>query len=428
MNKDPLILERLPNGNIVVYDPARVPGSGAVISLAGVTPTGIGMNLGFAQATVTQAQLVDMARVQLEIECLRAAFPKGYTPPIVETLTPSAPQLPGDASWTAFNPVNGLPLGIGPGGQQIIADPEVSPHLLFAGTTGSGKTRYGLRPAIVAALANGWQVVIFDKSGLDFLPFDEHANVTLMQLDDPVQAIQYLIAMNQLITVRQRVLAKHKISTWSRLPDAGPRVLGVFDEFSNLADSMKPVDRNELWRFARMVAAEGRKAGVGLALALQDPSHKSLDLRIRRNTTPVAYRVLDGAASRVILNSNGAEELGKKQFITRQGVDLIHGVAYSPDDDQIKGWLDTHPVRHVGYPEWLHDPEQTLYLSAIDTFNGMTAENVKKVLEMADAGQAQSAIEMAVFGHTGGNAYRRIRAILDDIEGAKAFLNTTTTH
>jgi DNA segregation ATPase FtsK/SpoIIIE-like protein len=88
------------------------------------------------------------------------------------------------------------------------------------------------------------------------------------------------------------------------------------DEFANLADALPTNERRELWRGARMIAAQGRKAGVHLALALQDPTHKSLDLRIRRNYLPLSFRVKDGDASRVILGAGGAEQLSPRQFLT----------------------------------------------------------------------------------------------------------------
>jgi DNA segregation ATPase FtsK/SpoIIIE-like protein len=88
------------------------------------------------------------------------------------------------------------------------------------------------------------------------------------------------------------------------------------DEVANLADALPTNERRELCRGARMIAAEGREAGVHLALALQDPTHKSLDLRIRCNYLPLSFRVKDGDDSRVILGTGGAEQLPPRQFLT----------------------------------------------------------------------------------------------------------------
>ncbi|MCI0563796.1 MAG: hypothetical protein MN733_35425 [Nitrososphaera sp.] len=262
------------------------------------------------------------------------------------------PGLPADAPWGALDSWqgDGLPLGLGSNGI-ILVNPETSPHLLLAGTSGSGKTRYGLRPLIAAALAGGWQVAVFDRSGLDFLPFYEWPNAYLVLLDDPGHSINYLMALYEEVQQRQAVLREAGLSTWSMLANAR-RILAVIDEFSNLADSLPGREREELWRWARMIAAEGRKAGIHLALALQDPTHKSLDLRIRRNCTPLTFRVRDKAASHVVLGAGGAESLAPRHFLAVIG-DLVEGVAFAPSDVEIHEFLAQRQVEVLPYPAWL---------------------------------------------------------------------------
>jgi len=129
-------------------------------------------------------------------------------------------------------------------------------------------------------------------------------------LEDPVHAIDHLALLCEVIQERFIILRQTGSSTWGRLPSVdpsrpppAPRILAVMDEFAKLADALPTNERRELWRGVRMIAAEWRKAGVHLAMALQDPSHKSLDLRIRRNCLPLSFRVKDGDASRVILGA-----------------------------------------------------------------------------------------------------------------------------
>jgi hypothetical protein len=274
-------------------------------------------------------------------------------PAPLQIKTDSAPQLPpaqmpNDAPWALLESWHGggLPMGVTSRGL-LLADPETAPHLLIAGTSGSGKTRYGLRPLIAAAIADGWNVSIFDKSGLDFLPFENQT--VLMQTG--LEAIAYLDALYAEIQKRFTVLRAAGASTWGRVVNAAPRILAVFDEFSNLADNMDKRNREELWRHARMVAAEGRKAGVHLMLALQDPTSESIDLRIRRNCTPLSFRVRDGGSSRVILNANGAEALADRQFITYLG-DLQYGYAFAPSDEDLRAFIGTSASTHTPQ-EWL---------------------------------------------------------------------------
>ncbi len=299
--------------------------------------------------------------------------------------TPGEPgqlPLPADPPWSLLERQwqgHGLPLGVGSKGL-LVADPEAYPHLLMAGTSGSGKTRFGLRPLIASALAAGWQVLIFDRSGLDFLPFQDHPNAHTVLLEEPGEAVDHIALLYEIIQQRFATLRAAGVSTWGRLLSGGaeerrsrgasefspapllpcppaPRILAVLDEFANLADGLDGRQRDELWRGARMVAAEGRKAGVHLALALQDPTHRSLDLRIRRNCLPLSFRVKDGDASRVILGAGGAEALPPRRFMTVMDA-LVHGVAFAPSDEELAAFLAARPAATYPAPEWLEDREQ----------------------------------------------------------------------
>ena len=84
----------------------------------------------------------------------------------------------------------------------------------MAGTSGSGKTRFGLWPLITSALAAGWQVAIYDRSGLDFLPFQQHPNAHAVLLEDPSRAIDYLALLYEMIQRRFVTLREAGVSTW----------------------------------------------------------------------------------------------------------------------------------------------------------------------------------------------------------------------
>jgi hypothetical protein len=176
------------------------------------------------------------------------------------------------------------------------------------------------------------------------------------------------------------------------------------DEFSNLADSLQPRDREELWRGARMVAAEGRKAGVHLALALQDPTHKSMDLRIRRNCLPLSFRVQDDSASRVVLGAGGAESLAPRHFLTVMEK-LVEGVAFAPSDNEIRSFLESRPARHHPNPEWL---EGEIVAAASPTPEQDMTEQIRGLL--ADNWSLR-AIQQELFGYTGGAAYEAVKAV-----------------
>jgi DNA segregation ATPase FtsK/SpoIIIE-like protein len=304
-----------------------------------------------------------------------------------------------------------LPLGMGMHG--LITAADVTPHLLVAGTTGSGKSRYMLRPIMAAALADNWQVIALDKSGIDFRAFHGHVNFHLVQWNDPEEVIERLRRVYALVVERQRWLTKAGKSQWEK--GNGPRILVVIDEFSTLADNLVSSGRAELWRWARMVAAEGRKSGVVLALALQDPTAQSIDLRIRRNCSAVALKVQDEAASRVIINAGGAEKLMPGHFLARVG-GLQAGVTFKPTDRDIEEYLNMHPAASTWAVDWLEKIGTELFK--------LPETTTEKILRFAAEGLSMNEIQRRVFnGRTGGAFFNQVKLAL----AASTTNNTTTT-
>jgi hypothetical protein len=463
----PLVLLHGPNGRRTILDPSRLFGPAVTVDGESVIMPQL-TTPDYQNQTTARSQAVELRqaghsphpilmpppRPQRNTTAANSQSPTAIPAP---TLNPAL-ELPSDIPWSLLEERwqgTGLPLGMGANGL-LIADPEAYPHLLMAGTSGSGKTRYGLRPLITSALSSGWQVAILDRSGLDFLPFDGHPNAHTVLLSEAEEVIHHLALLYETIQGRLALLLAARTSTWSRLQPAalprsnpstsnrpsagssiadasaadssaadspaagaaaaiaaavelsasnpGPRILTVIDEFANLADALPNSEREELWRYARMVAAEGRKAGVHLALALQDPTHKSLDLRIRRNCLPISFRVKDGDASRVILGSGGAERLPPRQFLTVMDR-LIQGVAFAPSDEEIRAFLAARPVAPYPAPDWLEGetaaPQPTRVMDP----------NEQEIADMLIAGRSLREIQHQVFGYAGGAAYEAVKRV-----------------
>lgn len=399
-----------PGGPIIV-DPRRMFGPSTVIATKTQRVTMPALADPRLQAMTTQtAQLIELARAM--VGGFHPPYPpNGNLPQMLAQQPPAllpGGELPPHAPWRLLDEWHGgsLPLGLENSGL-LLADPETNPHLLMAGTSGSGKTRFGLRPVITSALASGWQVLIFDRSGLDFLPFEGHPNAHLYPLANAEEGIGFLKAIYQEIVRRFDILRGQGESTWSHLKNApDPRLLVVFDEFANLADSLDNKAREDLWRSARMIAAEGRKAGVHLALALQDPTHKSLDLRIRRNCTPIAFRVRDDDASRVILGAGGAESLPPRQFMAVVNAEMHHAVAFAPSDDEIGSFLHRRRTEQLPPPAWLGLPAPV----SAETVDDVAARIVASYQRTGSL----SATQREVFGTNGGADFYAVREALTE--------------
>jgi hypothetical protein len=418
----PFFLLNPKSGEVLVgYDPGRSYGPATVIRPGSVQASGLAPDPRMQLRVTTQEQAVQLMRAlppgsiparsagQLAASVLT---PHPEPPAAPPTILPASPPLA-----QALNGWQGkeLPLGMGADGL-VLVDPDRNPHILFAGTTGSAKTHSGLRPYAAAALAAGWQVVILDKSGIDFHPFRVHPNCRIVEWDNPREPIAYLAALYELVCERQRLLAGELKTTWGQLPNAGPRILAVIDEFSNLADMQdNGNDREALWREARKIVAEGRKAGIHLAIALQDPTHKSLDLRIRRNMTPVAFRVRDAEASRVILGAPGAESLPDRQFLTVistvKGRGLVRGVGLENHDTDLANWMLTRPVAELPDPTWIDavDVEARDIPSIAPLVDSDTEAKIRALFEQ---GIPVTRIAEQVFGYHGGEGFKKVRTVL----------------
>lgn len=322
---------------------------------------------------------------------------------ITNNLPPVAPWDVITAEWRGGD----LPLGVGSDGALIMTPFDADPHLLYGGTTGSGKSRRGLRALVACALSTDrWRVTLVDKSGVDYPPhINTSQNCHYLNVDhkQPQKAAEILRRVYDEIDRRQDVLASSGFSTWERYNN-GPMDMVVVDEFGILADLCKASEKEELWRWTRMVAAEGRKTGIMLVIALQDVTEKSIDLRIRRLSRSVAYRVKERKTSQLFLGSGGAECLRTGQFLTNFGSTLVQGVGFDPTDNQIVDLIQAANVPDLGAPEWIAEPE-----AATNDYNG--EDKRARVIELLGDGRSQGEVEQEVYGYRGGRAYQAVAKI-----------------
>ena len=370
------------------------------------------------ERVTARAQALEIARAALPGQSPRVSVDPG--PAAQATTLPAVSPLPDIAPWSILHswPGGKIALGISENGP-ITVDPEGNaPHLLFAGATGSGKTRYGLRPVIAETLADGWQVIIISRGGPDLAVFEKHPNAPIVEIEEPAQAVALMQRAYRELLRRLRLLTNSQSSTWSRSNSDDPRTLIVIDEFSNLADdAASPAERENLWRAARMLAAEGRKTGIILAIALQDPSHKSMDLRIRRNATKIAFRVQDEHASRIILGAGGAEHLPRHRFMVVTD-HLVIGSAFDPTDQDINNFLKVRQVPMLPAPAWIEEIED----QQPDDPQQSQPDRSQRIKELLASGLSANEVQRRVFGFTGGAAYAAVRAVL-----LASTTSTTTT-
>lgn len=228
-----------------------------------------------------------------------------------------APRLPDMVHWADLpavpraNPWS-VTLGIGDDGPVVLDLDTHGPHLLVAGTTGSGKSL--LLETLVTALAvthapARLQVALIDfkgGAGLRRCMDLPHVVGTLTDLDG-TEARRALAALSAAMLERKEALARANLTSfqeWERSGGAPPRLLVVVDEYQEIV-VQHPGFVPELTR----IATQGRALGLHLVMATQRPAG-AVTPQVRANVgATIALRVASAAESRDVLGVADAVDL-----------------------------------------------------------------------------------------------------------------------
>lgn len=255
--------------------------------------------------------------------------------------------------WDAAARSNSLavPLGYAAGGARILDLHSDGPHLLVAGTTGSGKSELLRSLALGLALCHAPDKVnllfIDFKGGSGLGPLTGLVHCVGMVTDlAPGELDRTLASLRAETRLREEVLAAARAQDLTayraaRTPTdpALPHLVVIIDEFRMLVDEA-PEALRELMR----IASIGRALGIHLVMATQRPQG-ALSADIRANvTSSIALRVQSGMESVDIIGSTAAAAISRgspgRAFLVR-GTEppeefqaaTIHGVhATGPQD------------------------------------------------------------------------------------------------
>lgn len=245
-----------------------------------------------------------------------------------------------DVVWTStYNDGPAYPavLGVDNTGYPLIADLVDAPHMLVAGTTGSGKSV--LLNTIICGL-----LVKLTPAKLRFVMIDpkrvelsQYKGIPHMERP-PIKTTDEAVAtLNQLVTVmetRYTQMERRGLKNVKGLELEFPRVVVVVDEFADLMLAAKKKIETPIVRLAQL----GRAAGIHLIIATQSPRKDVLTGLIKANVpTRVALTTADQRESLIILDHGGAEKLrGRGQGILKMPArDAETGLraAWLPDED-----------------------------------------------------------------------------------------------
>ncbi len=275
-------------------------------------------------------------------------------------------------------------------GEPIVADLAAMPHLLVAGTTGSGKS-VGLNCILLSLLyrltPQQCRLILVDPKVLELKSYDDIPHLLSPVVTEPAKAVRALKWAVEEMERRYRQMSSISVRNISGFnekvraaaakgkplgrriqvgfdPDSGeeiyeeqqldyqvlPQIVVIVDE---LADLMVTVGK-EVEVLIQRLSQKSRAAGIHLIMATQRPSVDVITGVIKANLpTRISFAVTSRIDSRTILGEQGAEQLlGKGDMLYKPNTDPIkrvHGPFVS--DEEVERIADHW--RKQGSPEYV---------------------------------------------------------------------------
>lgn len=294
--------------------------------------------------------------------------------------------LSADVYQHAHSPVT-LALGVDIAGHPMVVDLAKMPHLLVAGTTGSGKS-VGINAMILSILFKATpeevRLIMVDPKMLELSIYDGIPHLltpVVTDMKEAASALRWCVAEMERRYKLMAALGVRNVAGYNTLvTDADARGEGLLDPLwkitdsvdaeaprlqklpyvvviiDELADMMMVVGKKVEQLIAR-IAQKARAAGIHLILATQRPSVDVLTGLIKSNIpTRISFQVSSKIDSRTILDQQGAEQLlghGDMLFLAPgTGAPLrVHGAFV--DDQEVHRVADAW--RAKGAPAYIED-------------------------------------------------------------------------
>ncbi len=353
----------------------------------GPTVTQFAVEPGFMEKTGTEeeatkqkvrvAQISSLRRdlaLALSAERLRSEAPVPGRPYVgieVPNLRTSVVRLRPLLETEAFYKI-GSPLGIALGrdvsGAPVLADLASMPHLLIAGTTGSGKS------VCIAALTTclvmnntpaDLKLVMIDPKMVELVRFNGLPHLygkVETNVERILGVLHWVVAeMDRRYKLLEEMHARD-INSYNRKVSRRrgfeplPRIVVMIDELADLMMSAPEETEHTVVRLAQMA----RATGIHLVVATQRPSTEVVTGLIKANfPARISFAVASSVDSRVILDTTGAESLlgrGDMLFQPPEASAPLRCQGVLVNDQEVENvimfWQQTHPQDEASSPPW----------------------------------------------------------------------------
>ncbi len=328
--------------------------------------------------------------------------------------------------WLEFDDDAALPvpLGMGSGGNPVMADFAKMPHTLVAGATGSGKS-VCMNTIVTGLLMTRTPVelrmVMIDPKRVELTPYQGIPHLYTPVIVEPERAVKAL-----------KALVKEMMDRFSTLEAAGVKNISTYNEKSTaqmpyllilvdeLADLMLTAS-NEVEQLLVRLAQLGRATGVHLVVATQRPSVDVVTGLIKANfPSRISFAVGSQVDSRTILDATGADRLLGKGDMLYKPIDLSQPVRVQGAflaEEEIETIVDFW--KEVGAP-----PLPQLDVDASDddddfAIPGMSDENEDALFMQASTmAKSQKTLSTSLLQRRLRIGYPRAARLMDELEEA----------
>ena len=332
----------------------------------------------------------NMSAISARVSSIPGRTVMGIELPNADRQMVSFKEMVGSEAFAGHKGLLPIILGKDIAGEPIVADLATMPHLLVAGTTGSGKS-VGLNTILLSLLyrltPQQCRLILVDPKVLELKSYDDIPHLLSPVVTEPAKAVRALKWAVEEMERRYRMMSEISVRNISGFnekvrtaiakgkplgrriqvgfdPDTGeelfeetqldyqviPQIVVIVDE---LADLMVTCGK-EIEVLIQRLSQKSRAAGIHLIMATQRPSVDVITGVIKANLpTRVSFAVTSRIDSRTILGEQGAEQLlGKGDMLYKPSSDpvkRVHGPFVS--DEEVEKVADHW--RSQGSPEYI---------------------------------------------------------------------------
>ena len=326
--------------------------------------------------------------------------------------------------WTQFseNAALPVPLGLGSGGEAVMADLSKMPHTLVAGSTGSGKSvcmNALITGLIMTKTPLELRLIMIDPKRVELTPYQGIPHLYHPVIVEADRAVFVLRSLVDEMMGRFRQLEQagvKNIASYNEKQDQKmPYLVILVDE---LADLMLTA-AGDVERLLVRLAQLGRATGVHLVVATQRPSVDVVTGLIKANfPSRISFAVMSQIDSRTILDSVGAEKLLGRGDMLYMPIDKpkpsrVQGAFLN--DQEIEGVVSSW--KNMGGPAL---PELVVTFDDAGADNGGTAsgntDGDSLFDQAASLAQSQKTLSVSLLQRRLRIGYPRAARLMDELE------------